>query len=139
MSPGPEPRIGDAERETAVRALGEHYAAGRITKEEFDERSDAAMRARTNSDLRPLFADLPVPAGPPPGEPERPNAVPRRRVNPLVWVLVPLVVPLVTVLVLAAVITKVWWLIPLAALVFLWRPRHRRCSTPRRRPGHFSR
>lgn len=52
-------RIGDAERDSAVSALGDHFAAGRITREEFDERIDQAMQARFESDLRPLFADLP--------------------------------------------------------------------------------
>jgi hypothetical protein len=63
---GPELRIGDDEREAAVRALGEHFAAGRLTKEEFDERSDRAWVARTRSALMPLFADLPraEPGGP---------------------------------------------------------------------------
>ena len=59
-------RIGDAERESAVAALGEHYAQGRLAKEEYDERSDAAWSARTAADLAPLFADLPTPAAPAP-------------------------------------------------------------------------
>lgn len=54
-----ELRIGDADREAAVADLGEHYAQGRLTKEEYDERSDAVWSARTRSDLAPLFADLP--------------------------------------------------------------------------------
>lgn len=54
-----ELRIGDAERDAAVNALGEHYAAGRLTKEEYDERSDRAWAARTSRDLWPLFVDLP--------------------------------------------------------------------------------
>lgn len=54
-----ELRIGDAEREAAISALGEHYAAGRLTKEEYDERADRAMAARTSAQLFPLFADLP--------------------------------------------------------------------------------
>lgn len=56
---GPELRIGDAERDAAVTALGEHYVAGRLTKEEYDDRSAVVWRARTGSDLAPLFADLP--------------------------------------------------------------------------------
>jgi len=62
----PELRIGDAERESAVVALGEHYADGRLSKDEFDERSAAALTAPTQSALAPLFADLPAPhaAGP---------------------------------------------------------------------------
>ena len=39
--------------------LGEHYAVGRLTKDEFDERSDAVWSAKTRGDLAPLFADLP--------------------------------------------------------------------------------
>lgn len=54
-----EIRIGDAEREQAVSALGEHYLAGRLTKEEYDERTAVALTARTASALQPLFADLP--------------------------------------------------------------------------------
>ena len=55
-----ELRIGDRERDAAVTALGEHYVAGRLTKDEYDERSAVAWRARTNSDLAPLFVDLPA-------------------------------------------------------------------------------
>jgi len=57
----PDLRIGDAERESAVVALGEHYAAGRLTKDEFDERTAAALTAPTQSALAPLFVDLPAP------------------------------------------------------------------------------
>jgi hypothetical protein len=61
MNPPREVRIGDAEREAAVSALGEHYAAGRLTKEEYDERAEQAWAARTGSGLTPLFLDLPAP------------------------------------------------------------------------------
>jgi hypothetical protein len=54
-------RIGDAERDQAVGALGDHYAAGRLTKDEFDARSEQAWSARFRHDLEPLFADLPSP------------------------------------------------------------------------------
>lgn len=76
MTPQPDLRIGDAEREAAVAALGEHYAAGRLTKEEFDERSDRAYAARTRSALWPLFADLP-PSGSPVNGPRPPSAAGR--------------------------------------------------------------
>ncbi len=56
-----ELRIGDAERESAVSALSEHFATGRITREELDQRTDLAWAARTPAALRPLFADLPPP------------------------------------------------------------------------------
>jgi uncharacterized membrane protein len=55
-------RLSDAEREEAIARLGEHYAAGRLDKDEYDERSDAVWSARTRGDLRPVFADLEAPA-----------------------------------------------------------------------------
>ena len=54
-------RISDAEREAAVNALGEHFAAGRLTREEYDERSERAYAARTAAEVAPLFTDLPAP------------------------------------------------------------------------------
>ena len=54
-------RIGDAERDHAASALGEHYATGRLTKEEYEERSGQVWAAKFQSDLEPLFADLPSP------------------------------------------------------------------------------
>lgn len=61
MNAPPELRIGDADREAAASALGEHFAHGRITREEYDERSAVVWASRTGSDLRPLFVDLPGP------------------------------------------------------------------------------
>ena len=58
-------RIGDAERDDATELLREHMAQGRLTAEEFDERIDAALKAKLASDLDPLFTDLP---GPRPGQ-----------------------------------------------------------------------
>ncbi len=123
MSP-PELRIGDQERETAVSALGEHYVAGRLTKEEFDDRSAVAWKARTSSDLAPLFVDLPPlhqtgrpPARQPstvtPAWPARPS--PRRSGGFRVPVL-----PMVLILVgLVMLIDN--WAIPLLILgAFLW-------------------
>lgn len=56
----PDPvRIGNSEREAAVRALGEHLAEGRLDHNEYDERVSAAYAARTAEDLTPLFKDLP--------------------------------------------------------------------------------
>jgi hypothetical protein len=52
-------RIGDAERDQAVSLLGDHFVAGRLTQEEFEERSGLATRARYADDLTPLFDDLP--------------------------------------------------------------------------------
>ena len=54
-------RIGAAERESAVRALQVHYQAGRMTPEEYEDRSVRASRAMTWAEMAPLFADLPEP------------------------------------------------------------------------------
>ncbi|WP_457113084.1 DUF1707 SHOCT-like domain-containing protein [Marmoricola sp. URHA0025 HA25] len=54
----PDLRLSDADRDRAIARLSEHYAAGRLDKEEFDERSDAVWTARTYADLAPIFADL---------------------------------------------------------------------------------
>lgn len=55
-------RIGDAERSAAADQLSEHFSAGRVTAEEFDERLEAIMAARTTGELWRQLADLPVPA-----------------------------------------------------------------------------
>ncbi|MEV8375125.1 DUF1707 domain-containing protein [Kribbella sp. NPDC056861] len=52
-------RIGDAERDQAVSLLGEHFVAGRLTQDEFEERSDQATKARYADEVELLFADLP--------------------------------------------------------------------------------
>lgn len=52
-------RIGDAERDAAIAALSRHYADGRLTQAEHEERMALALQARTGADLRVLFADLP--------------------------------------------------------------------------------
>ncbi len=66
-------RVSDAERDQAVAELSEHYQAGRLTLEEFDERSSRALGAKTGTDLVALFTDLPRTAMPVPGI--RPTAV----------------------------------------------------------------
>ena len=80
MSQQPEMRIADTDREAAVSALGEHFAAGRLSREEYDERSDQAWAAKTNTDLTPLFADLPSPrTGQPEGARRSPTGPPGPR------------------------------------------------------------
>lgn len=60
----PEMRASDAERERVAERLRDAVAEGRLDMEEFDQRLDAAYRARTHGDLEPLVRDLPAPAGP---------------------------------------------------------------------------
>ena len=52
-------RVSDADRDQAIAELTEHYQAGRITTEEFEDRSGRALQARTTADLADLFTDLP--------------------------------------------------------------------------------
>ncbi len=52
-------RVSDADRDRAISELSEHFQAGRLTADEFEERSGAALQARTGSDVAKLFSDLP--------------------------------------------------------------------------------
>jgi hypothetical protein len=51
-------RASDADRDVVHRVLGGAYADGRITREEFDERSEAVLGARTLAELPVLISDL---------------------------------------------------------------------------------
>jgi len=55
-------RISDADRDRAAARLREHFAQGRLSSDELDERISAALTAKTIGDLRPIMADLPGPA-----------------------------------------------------------------------------
>lgn len=57
-------RIGNAEREAAMKALDEHLEAGRLDPDEYGQRYAKASLARTEDELRPLFVDLPGPYSP---------------------------------------------------------------------------
>jgi Domain of unknown function (DUF1707) len=71
-------RVSDADRESVVERLREHYAAGRLTSDELDERVNAALSAKNFGDLRAAMSDLPEPelVGSPvgPGRPGWPGA-----------------------------------------------------------------
>jgi hypothetical protein len=118
---GPELRIGDAEREAAVSALGEHYAAGRLSKEEYDERASQAYQARTRSALWPLFADLPRP------EAERPPAPPtggRTRTGHQGWRLGAALLPMLVVFfVVSLLVGHPVFLLLILGLLF-WKATH---------------
>jgi hypothetical protein len=53
------PRASDAERNLAIDRLRSAYVEGRLDQDEFDERSHAALTARTRAQLERLFTDLP--------------------------------------------------------------------------------
>lgn len=52
-------RISDVDRSDAISALGEHFADGRLTMTEYEERVQQATMARAERELEQLFADLP--------------------------------------------------------------------------------
>jgi len=59
MSGYPGIRASDEDRSQIAAALGEHYAAGRLTLEEFQERLDKLYAATTLGELDHLMTDLP--------------------------------------------------------------------------------
>jgi len=52
-------RASDRDRDTVVATLRDAYTAGRLTLEEFDERTTAAYASKTWGELRRLTEDLP--------------------------------------------------------------------------------
>jgi Domain of unknown function (DUF1707) len=111
-------RASDAERDTVVTELGEHFGQGRLDRAEFDERMTQALAARTEGDLDALLADLPSAretASPPRTRPQRP----------------PVAVPLVIALILITAFTAgggrhgwapwpLLWLLPVMILRLAW-------------------
>jgi hypothetical protein len=59
LTPGPDLRIGNADREAAAAALREHFAQGRLTLEELITRLDAALTATVRSEIAQTTRDLP--------------------------------------------------------------------------------
>jgi hypothetical protein len=59
-------RVSDADREAVTARLRDHFAEGRLTPGELDERVSTALNAKTFGELRSLTADLPGPAPVPP-------------------------------------------------------------------------
>lgn len=65
MDRSSELRASDQQRERAALDLREHFAAGRITEDELDDRVQKAYAAQTQQELGQLTADLPkLPATP---------------------------------------------------------------------------
>jgi hypothetical protein len=52
-------RLSNADRDEAVARLARAHGDGRLTADEYTERSDTAKTAKTRGELAPLFADLP--------------------------------------------------------------------------------
>jgi hypothetical protein len=69
-------RAGDRDRDAVVQRLQEAFAEGRLSDEEFDQRTRAALTARLSSDLAVLTRDLPT--GPRPERTVQPAAAGRK-------------------------------------------------------------
>ncbi len=128
---GQRMRASDEDREAVVAVLRDAYTAGRLTLDEFDERTSAAYASKTWGDLRGLTADIPgapeigadllEPAPPRPGPP-RPG--PRRGPRPRLWpVILVAALGLATHSALLAVVAIVTAVVSLAAVSFIggWR------------------
>jgi Domain of unknown function (DUF1707) len=107
-----ELRVGDAERDQVMAALHEHFAQGRLTQAELEERVDTALSARTAGDLSQVTSDLPQPAGA-----AEPVLRGHHRHGP------PLPLIVVGLLVVSAFMAGPWWpmfvVVRLFALVFV--------------------
>ena len=55
-------RLSDAERTDAVNDLAQALGEGRLTMDEFEERTDAVMQATTRRELAEVFMDIPTKA-----------------------------------------------------------------------------
>ena len=66
-------RAANADRDRVAEALGVAYSEGRLSKEEYDTRLEAAFSARTYADLDRVVSDLP--AQPPAVRPALPAGV----------------------------------------------------------------
>jgi hypothetical protein len=103
-------RVSDADRERITERLREHYAEGRLSADELDERITAALGAKTFGDLRSIMADLPDAAPVPPRQWEPPQWAGRR--GGIAW-RGPRILPLALLLLIAALV------IPGAGWIFL--------------------
>jgi hypothetical protein len=111
----PDLRVSQAERDEVVTVLAGHFADGRLTVEEYEERVEAALAARTGRDLEPLLEDLPADDRPAAPARTRHRRVPRSFGAPLVPARL-LAVAAVVVLAIATGPWALWLLWP--ALVF---------------------
>lgn len=105
-------RAGDRDRDQVAEALREHYAQGRLTVEEFDERVTAATSAKTMGELRTLTTDLP--ALPDAAEPQKRAWTPKQ----MRWIAAGGVVAAAVVVALLAVFGQIFLAVP-AWLVIL--------------------
>lgn len=118
-------RASDADRDHALAQLREHYAAGRLSDVERQERAGAALAARTLGELSELMTDLPDP-GPVPGPPARRDgtvggpsfrlAQADQAAGPRPAAAVTVLGAIVALYVVTGLLTGIWW-IPWALII----------------------
>ncbi|HET9142764.1 DUF1707 domain-containing protein [Actinophytocola sp.] len=114
-------RIGDAEREDAIRKLGEHMSDGRLGVDEYGDRTARVATAKTRGELLDLFNDLPDPRPAfkqsiAPTQPRWAVRRDERTVGERIWAaMVPLSAILALVLFLA--VFRVWFVFLIPAVV----------------------
>jgi hypothetical protein len=124
----PEIRIGDTDREQALQALAEHMSHGRLTIDEYGERSANVTTAKTRGELSALFADLPEPhpkSGTETPAAGQPTPMPSAARQPATWLDRPIKgrvmaagIPLFWVIaVIIGVTTHFWWIMALPFVV----------------------
>jgi Domain of unknown function (DUF1707) len=107
-------RVSDADRDRVTAQLRDHFAAGRITTGELDERLSAALNAKTFGDLRRIMADLPGPV------PALLDAAPSLQVAPA-WALRRRHPPLIPLALLAALlIPGTGWLLAFVSVILVF-------------------
>ncbi len=120
---GPDWRVSDAERAEVTDRLARHFSEGRLDQEEYDQRIEQAMNAKTQSDLHGLCADLP--------EDDEPDTTPGRAAarpqHHLVLIALVILVAVLLGRVLVAALTPWWLLAGLLALLIWHYGRRRRC------------
>lgn len=128
-------RASDADRDRVTARLQEHFAEGRLTRDELDERVAAVLHAKTFGELRPALADLPEPVPAPLARAPQPAGRPwparrhRVRLAPLFLILLLTAMLLPpggwVVLALFKVVLIFWLLAMLAGVLVAGRIRHR--------------
>ena len=110
-------RVGDREREVVAEILRQHHVEGRLDADEFQERLERCLAAKTYRDLDRLIDDLP-------GDETEPGRLGQAWRLPF-WRIVPLPLALIPLAVIAAIVLSgghlVWLAFPLL-FFFLLRP-----------------
>jgi len=113
-------RVSNAERTEVADRLSKHYGDGRLDEDEFNERLDRAMKAKTQADLHGIFADLPD-SPPEMSRPEEPKAmVPQRRQRSLFGRVVIIVLAVVIISSLWHAVTNPFWGLATGGLYIPW-------------------